>query len=85
MHRLPVADLLPQLGVLAPQIVDLLAQFEDFATKLSHQFGQVSRLGSRNRVDESAVHNKNACSQDPASMEGPTDLENGLGEALRPD
>jgi hypothetical protein len=30
VHRLPIPDLLPQFGVLAPQLVDFLAQIEDF-------------------------------------------------------
>ena len=65
VHRLPVPDLLPQFGVLAPQFVDFLAQFEDFATELPHQFGQISRLGGREWVDKRAVHNKNACNPKP--------------------
>jgi hypothetical protein len=79
VHRLPVPGLLPQLGVLAPQRVDFLAQLEHFATKLPHQIGQISRLGSRKWLDKSAVHNKNACNPIPASVKGPTNPKNGIG------
>ena len=75
VHRLPVPDLLPQFGVLAPQFVDFLAQFEDFATKLPHQFGQISRLGGRKWVDKRAFHNKNACTQNRSSSERAIDPE----------
>ena len=44
---LPIPDLLPQFGVLAPKIGDFLAQFENFTTKLPNQFGQLSRLGGQ--------------------------------------
>ena len=44
---LPIPDLLPQFEILTPQIGNFLAQFEHFATKLPHQFGQISRLGGR--------------------------------------
>ena len=47
VHGLPVSDLLPQFGVFAPQVGNFLAQLEDFATKLPHQFGQISRLGGQ--------------------------------------
>ena len=47
VHGLPISDLLPQFGILTPQFGDFLAQLEDFATKLPHQFGQISRLGGR--------------------------------------
>ena len=63
VHRLPVPGLLPQFGVLAAQFVDFLAQFEDFATELPHQFGQTSRLGGRERVDKRAVHNRTLVTQ----------------------
>jgi hypothetical protein len=71
VHRLPVPDLLPQFGILTAQFVEFLAQLEDFATKLSHQFGQTSRLGGRERVDKRGVHNTNACNPDLPSMKGP--------------
>ena len=72
VHPLPIPGLLPQFGVLTPQFVDFLAQVEDFATKLPHQFGQISRLGGRKGLNKHAVHNKNACNADPTSKEGPT-------------
>src|SRR4051812_4059528 len=72
VHRLPVPDLLPQFGVLAAQFVDVLAQLEDFATKLPHQFGQTNQLGGRERVDKGGVHNTNACNPDLPSMKGPS-------------
>ena len=46
------------------QLADILAQFEDFATKLPHQFGQIRRLGGREGVDQHAIHHKNACNPD---------------------
>jgi hypothetical protein len=63
MLSLPVPDLLPLFGVLAPQLGDFLAQFDHFATQLPHQFGQISRLGSRKWVDKRAFHDNNACTQ----------------------
>ena len=47
MLGLPIPDLLSQFGILAPQIGDLLAQLDDFATKLPHQCGQLRGLGGR--------------------------------------
>jgi hypothetical protein len=63
MLRLPVPDLLPQLGVLAPQVGDFLAQFDHLATQLPHQFGPFSRLGGRKWVDQHAFHESDACTQ----------------------
>ena len=85
MLSLPVPDLLPQFGVLAPQFGDFLAQFDHFATKLPHQFGQISRLGSRKWVDKRAFHDSNACTQNRSCRSiGQLTRENGLGEASPP-
>ena len=72
VHPLPIPGLLPQFGVLTPQLVDFLAQVENLATKLPHQVGQISRLGGRKGLNKRAVHNKTACNADPASKEEPT-------------
>ena len=64
MLRLPVPGLLPQFGVLAPQVGDSLAQFAHFTTKLPHQFGQLSRLGGQKWVNKRAFHESSACTQD---------------------
>ena len=69
---LPIPDLLPQFGVLTPQFGDFLAQLENFATKLPHQFGQISRLGGRKWVDKRAFHDRNACNPNLPSMKRPT-------------
>ena len=65
---LPISDLLPQFEVLTPQIGDFLAQLGNFATKLPHQFGQISRLGGRKWVDKRVFHDRNACNPDLPSM-----------------
>jgi hypothetical protein len=63
---LPIPDLLSQFGVLAPQGVDFLAQFENFTTKLPNQFGQLRRLGSQRWGDKRAFHDTDACTQNLA-------------------
>jgi hypothetical protein len=63
MLGLPIPDLLPQFGVLAAEVGNFLAQFDHFTTKMSHQFGQFSRLGGRKWVDKRAFHNDDACTQ----------------------
>ena len=63
MLSLPIPDLLPQFGILAPHAGDFLAQFDHFATKVSHQRGQLNRLGGRKWVDKHAFHDDNACTQ----------------------
>ena len=60
---LPIADLLPQYGVLAPQFMDFLAQFENFMTKLPNQFGQLRRLGSQRWGDKGSFHDTDICTQ----------------------
>jgi len=72
VHPLPIPGLLPQFGVLTPQFVDFLAQVEDFAAKVPHEVGQISRLGGRKGLNEHAVHHTNACNADSTSKEGPT-------------
>ena len=61
---LPISDLLPQFGILTPKCVNFLAQLKDFATKLPHQFGQVSRLGGRKWDDKRIFHDRDACNPD---------------------
>jgi hypothetical protein len=39
MLGLPVPDLLPEFGVLAPEFGDFLAQVDHLAAKLPYQFG----------------------------------------------
>src|SRR5206468_3847871 len=63
MLSLPIPDLLPQFGVLAAEVGNFLAQFGHVTTKMSHQFGQFSRLGGRKWVDKRAFHNDDACTQ----------------------
>src|SRR5208337_4296007 len=71
VHSLPISYLLPQLGIFTPQAGNFLAQLEDFATKLPHQFGQVSRLGGRKWDDKRVFHDRNACNLNPPSMRRP--------------
>jgi hypothetical protein len=68
---LPISDLLPQFEILTPQIGNFLAQFKHFATKLPHQLGQISRLGSRKCVDKRVFHDKIACNPGLPSMKRP--------------
>ena len=56
VHRLPIPDLLPQLGVLTPKAGDFLAQLEHFAAKLLNQFPRINRRGSQNRIDKRLRH-----------------------------
>lgn len=72
VHGLPVSDLLPQLGIFTPQVGNFLAQLKDFATKLPHQFGQISRLGGQEWDDERVFHDGDACNPDLPSMKRPT-------------
>ena len=64
--RLPIPNLLPQFGVLTPQFMDFLAQFENFMTKLPNQCGQFGRLGSQRWGDKRAFHDTDACTQNLA-------------------
>ena len=63
---LPIPDLLPQFGVLAPQFMNFLAQFENFTTKLPNQFGQLRRLENQRWSDKRAFHNTDAYTQNQA-------------------
>ena len=72
VHGLPISDLLPQFGILTPQVGNFLAQLKDFATKLPHQFGQISRLGGQKWVDKRVFHDGDACNPDLPSMKRPT-------------
>ena len=63
MLGLPIAGLLPLFGVLASEIGDFLAQVGHLATELSHQFGQLNRLGGREWRDKRGFHDGNACTQ----------------------
>ena len=69
---LPIPDLLPQFEVLTPQVGDFLAQLSNFATKLPHQFGQISRLGGRKWDDKRVFHDENACNPNLTSMKSLT-------------
>ena len=46
--------MLPQFGVFTPQFGNFLARLEDFAIKLPHPFGQISRPGDRRQIDKRA-------------------------------
>jgi hypothetical protein len=56
VHRLPIADLLAEIEVVESQSYDFLAEFANFATKLEHQIGQISQLGSWKWINKRVVH-----------------------------
>lgn len=45
VHRLPVADLLPDFGVLSSEPANYLAGLEDFTPNFPHQVGERERIG----------------------------------------
>jgi hypothetical protein len=67
----PIADLLPQFGVLTPQFGNFLAQLKNFATKLPHQLEQISRRGRRIRVDQGVFHDADVCNPDLPCVKRP--------------
>jgi hypothetical protein len=84
MHRLPIPDLLPQFGVLATEPVDLLTEFAHLTTKLSHEVGQLSRLGGRKWGDKRVFHNRrHLYPKSRLRARGQLTRENGIGEGLR--
>ena len=62
---LPISDLLPATRNSHAEVRQLPgAELKDFATKLPHQFGQVSRLGGRKWDDKRIFHDRDACNPD---------------------